>query len=100
MRLTLEIHPTAAREAAAAYRWYADRSSMAAQAFLRELDAAIERIVDAPELHPGYLHGTRRYLLRRFPYLLVYSHNASVVKVVAVAHGRRRPGYWKSRMPR
>jgi toxin ParE1/3/4 len=45
----------------------------------------------------GNLHGTRKYLLRRFPYAVIYRVTDEAIEVVAVAHGRRRPGYWKTR---
>lgn len=41
--------------------------------------------------------GVRRYVLRRFPFLIVYRVLESQVEVIAVTHARRRPGYWKSR---
>jgi toxin ParE1/3/4 len=99
-RLSVEIHPAAIAEARAARQWYEVRSSDAARAFLAELDIAIESIRTSPELYSPYLHGTRRYLLRRYPYLVVYRVIATTVQVIAVAHGRRRPGYWKDRSTR
>jgi hypothetical protein len=41
--------------------------------------------------------GTRRYLLKRYPYAVIYRELDDLIWVVAVAHGKRRPGYWKSR---
>ncbi len=76
---------------------YAERSPEAADAFVRELDAAMDCILSAPRQHPGYLHGTRRYLLRRFPYMVVYREDPSVIHVVAIAHAKRKPGYWTRR---
>ena len=96
-RLPLEIHPEAIAEARAARQWYQMRSDDAAKAFLAELDIGIESIWTAPELYPPYLHGTRCYLLRRFPYLIVYRAASTTIQVFAVAHSRRRPGYWKAR---
>ncbi|MBN1395433.1 MAG: type II toxin-antitoxin system RelE/ParE family toxin [Pirellulales bacterium] len=68
-------------------------ASDAAEAFLAELDAGIESIRSTPELYPSYIHGTRRYLMRRFPYLIVHRVVSTTIQVIAVAHGRRRPGY-------
>jgi toxin ParE1/3/4 len=99
-RLPLEVHPEAVAEAQAARQWYESRSEVAARAFVAELDAGIDCIRSSPELYPPYLHGTRRYLLRRFPYLVVYRVIRGTIQVVAVAHGRRRPGYWRSRSER
>jgi len=97
MSLSVEVHPEAIAEAAAARRWYSDRSCDAADAFLAELDLGVKNIQSYPEIYPPYLHGTRRYLLRRFPYLIVYRVAPSAIQIIAVAHSRRRPGYWKTR---
>ena len=48
----------------------------------------------------GSRYGTsevRYFLVRRFPYVVYYSEGEEVVRVIAIAHGRRRPGYWRSR---
>jgi plasmid stabilization system protein ParE len=94
---THRFHPDAVAEAEKARDWYAARSLRAAVAFLEELDRAISSVVQAPERWPEYLHGTRRYVFQQFPFLLVYRVVDSVVEIIAVAHGRRRPGYWKDR---
>lgn len=96
-RPILEIHPEAIEEAGAARQWYEARSPAAAEAFVAELDAAMDRIIKAPNQFGFYLHGTRRYLLHRFPYLVVYRQAETTIQVIAVAHGRRKPGYWKDR---
>jgi plasmid stabilization system protein ParE len=76
---------------------YAERSPTAAAAFTDLLDVAAEAVRQAPEAWPPYDHGTRRFLLRRFPYFLVYRVEPTRVVIVAVAHAHRRPGYWKDR---
>ena len=91
------FHPSAVEEARAAHRWYAERSKHAAAAFLSELDTAIAEIAESPDRWPAYFAGTRRYLLRRFPFLVVYRQQDSAIQVIAVAHGHRRPAYWKHR---
>ena len=93
----VEFHPDAVAEARAAFEWYQERNESAAGLFLTELDLAIERITETPERWPLYLRGTRRFLLRRFPFAVVYRQVAETIQIVAVAHGRRKPGYWKER---
>ena len=94
----VDVHPEAVAEARAATQWYRERSSSAADAFLAELDRAVERIAEDPEMWPWYVRGTRRYVFQRFPFYLVYREIAGKLQIVAVAHGRRRPGYWKHRI--
>ena len=94
----IDVHPEAIAEAQAANRWYRERSASAADAYLAELDWAVEAIAENPEMWPRYVHGTRRYIFHRFPFYLVYREAAGNIEIIAVAHGRRKPGYWKSRM--
>lgn len=91
------LHPEAIAEARAAQEWYYAQNAEAADAFMAELDLAIERIEEAPRQWPGYLFGARRYLLRRFPFFVVFREAGARVEIVAVAHARRRPGYWIGR---
>ncbi len=93
----VEFHPDAVDEAAAAREWYQARSPSAADAFVAELDRVIKRIRDNPTRWPSFVHGTRRYLLRKFPFQVVYRLVGTTIQVIAVAHGQRKPGYWKTR---
>lgn len=96
-RPNVELHPEAIAEARAAYTWYAEHDISAANAFIAEFDHAIAQIAKAPERWPVHFHNTRRYLLRRFPYGVIYPITETTIQVLAVAHGRRRPGYWRNR---
>jgi hypothetical protein len=86
---TFEFHPEALLEAWEARRLYAERNPQTAAAFLAELDHAQEQVIAHPERWPIYLHGTRRYRFRRFPYLLVYPTGVSYD---AGSHHRARRG--------
>ena len=93
----IRFHPAAAAEVEAAVQWYAERSPIAADAFVAEVNTCVERVREAPERWPRYVHGTRRYLFPHFPFSLVYRVRHGEIEIVAVAHHRRRPGYWRSR---
>ena len=95
--LAVEVHPLAAAEAESAERWYRERNETAATRFRRELDRAVELIAERPEAAPPFVGNTRRFLLRRFPFFVVYRVHSGHVQVVAVAHARRRPHYWRER---
>jgi plasmid stabilization system protein ParE len=93
----ISFHPAAAAEVEAAVQWYAERSPVAARAFAAEVNACVERVREAPDRWPHYVHGTRRSLFPHFPYSFVYRVRNGALEIVAVAHHRRRPGYWQSR---
>jgi toxin ParE1/3/4 len=96
--LDLEYLDEAVSEAAAAAEWYAMRSAAAAVGFEGELDAAESAIRHLPNAWPAYDHGTRQYLLRRYPFAIVYRVEPTRILIVAVAHGHRRPAYWRDRI--
>jgi plasmid stabilization system protein ParE len=85
-------------EAEAAADWYRRRSIRAAHRFLDEIDIAVTEISEGPLRCPVHLFGTRRKLLRHFPFLVVFRETKGVVQIIAFAHCRRRPGYWRDRL--
>lgn len=94
----LFFHPAARVEALEAFDWYSQRSQQVADAFEEELRDAGRAIEHAPELWALYLGGTRRYLMKRFPFVVIYRIASGRIEIVAIAHGRRKPGYWKWRL--
>jgi plasmid stabilization system protein ParE len=95
---TVRFHPAAAQEAESAYEWYAARDLSAAHAFREELGHAVEAVAQNPLTWPRHGRRTRRYVFPLFPFSLVYRIRDDEIEVLAVAHGRRRPGYWRSRL--
>jgi plasmid stabilization system protein ParE len=93
----VEFHEEAVREFLAAIGWYFARNEVVASRFVSQVTRAVQLIADAPHRWPSYSRDTRKFFLRRFPYLVVYRELADVIQVLAIAHAHRRPDYWKSR---
>ena len=66
--------------------------------FAAELDRAIDAVIASPRRWPAGEHGTRKFVLQRFPYAVVYRDEETAVRILAIAHGHRQPGYWKNRL--
>ena len=94
----IQIHPEALAEADAAVDWYLARSERAATRFLTKLREAIAVLATQPSRFPVFAHQTRRVLLHRFPYIVVFRETSTALQVIAIAHGRRKPGYWRDRI--
>jgi toxin ParE1/3/4 len=95
--MTVRFHPAARVELREARLWYEERSPLSAVAFAQEVDVAVSRIAETPMRYPVAEHGTRRVVLDRFPYNVFYRVGTEEIVVVAIAHQRRRPGYWRGR---
>lgn len=97
MRFEVSLLPMAEEEIEAAFRWYFARSPFAADAFRTEVISALDSLGEDPLAWPTDDDDLRYCLLRRFPYTIHYDVTGSSVTVLAVAHQRRRPGYWQRR---
>ena len=97
MALPLEVLSDAAEETYEAASWYRARNERTAAAFVKELRLAFERIQESRDTWPPYHEGTRRTLLFRFPYEVVYRLLPDRILIVAIAHCKRKPGYWRNR---
>ena len=95
--MRIEFHPAAQAVVEQAQAWYEERSVLAAAGFLRELSDVLQRAAETPECYPRGNAGTRRIMLDRFPFTVFYRIQPTVFLVVAVAHQKRKPGYWAMR---
>ena len=81
----------------AAFRWYEEQRAGIGLDFLNELQAAYARIAEGPYWYQDLGHGTRRALLRRFPFAVYFNVDAETVLVIAVIHVSRHPSRWQER---
>lgn len=90
----------AEHELTAAAAWYEREQDGLGAEFAGEIDEALERIAAKPSASPLW-RDDRRYRkggVKRFPYILFFVENEEDVRIVAVAHKRREPGYWLTRL--
>ncbi|MES2994205.1 MAG: type II toxin-antitoxin system RelE/ParE family toxin [Pseudomonadota bacterium] len=77
--------------------WYKERNALVADSFRSEVFDAIERIAVAPLGKAADEEGNRRRVLHRFPYSVVFEVVGTSVTVLAVAHHRPSPRYWRAK---
>jgi len=94
----LDYHPKAQSEIDSAHGWYRLQSSQACDGFFEELIPALDNIASHPNLCPRYLLGTQRLILTRYPFSVVFRERLHDIQIIAVAHAKRRPGYWANRL--
>ena len=94
---SLEFHPDIYHEVREGYRWYESKSTGLGEDFLNELESALNLILELPDTWPLLSKSFRRYLLKRFPYGVIYKINKDRIFIVAVMHLSREPGYWRKR---
>lgn len=95
MARRVEFLEAARQDVLEARAWFETRG--VAATFTAELERAIGQISQLPESWPLYSARERRYLFRRLQYSVFYRVQGEIIVVVAVAHERRRPGFWRGR---
>jgi plasmid stabilization system protein ParE len=93
-----QFHPAAREEFRNAIRWYRSQNPLVSAEFRLTVSGVIRLVVQASQRWPKYLYGTRRFVMRRFPFSIIYIDDPELVTVVAVAHSKRKPGYWRGRV--
>ena len=90
------LAPAAESDIEHAFRWYEERDVTAAIEFRAEAFEAIDQLATDPMRWRTDPNGKRRRLVKRFPYSVWFDVHGNTVTVLAVAHHRRLPGYWRS----
>lgn len=88
----------AADELAAAVGWYEDRRRGLGSEFFDAIVRTLNRIAEMPEAGSPFRDlNARRMLVTGFPYQVVYRIDTDDIRVIAFAHMKRRPGFWRHR---
>lgn len=92
------FHPDAKEELDGAVTYYEQCQPGLGLEFAEEVYATIARIIEYPNAWSTLSKNSRRCLVNRFPYGVIYQIKSRTLRIIAVAHLHRRPGYWKERI--
>jgi plasmid stabilization system protein ParE len=88
----------AAQEFLAAVDFYETQASGLGNDFILDVEDSLRLAQEFPSLGSPGPAGTRRIHLHRFPYSVVYRPEEGLLRVIAIEHQRRRPGFWMDRL--
>lgn len=102
MTRPLVVEPEARQELEDAVWWYEQQRSSLGRRFLAAVELALEQVAGFPGTGARVPHVSpdlpvRRMAVAGFPYHVVYLETSAELRVLAVAHDRREPGYWLER---
>ena len=96
--MKIVFEPAARVEFVEAARWYAvEAGRFYATDFRNEVHRALNLLCDHPSMGTPAKSNTRSMVVHRYPFFIVYRIDSDTLHVLAVAHQRRRPGYWVGR---
>jgi plasmid stabilization system protein ParE len=95
----IAFHEEADFETLEAARYYEERAAGLGLTFLDEIEKSAKRILENPLAYQRIGGEIRQAPMTRFPYSLLYViESDEEISVLAVAHQKRRPGYWRDRI--
>jgi plasmid stabilization system protein ParE len=89
--------PEAEDELSQAVQFYERAEVGLGAAFTLEVERTVDRICAFPESGAKFSSATRGRITANFPFWVIYRADEAEVTVIAVAHQRRKPGYWRRR---
>ncbi|MBI4690286.1 MAG: type II toxin-antitoxin system RelE/ParE family toxin [Nitrospirae bacterium] len=98
MKYKVIVRPEAEDDLKEAFSWYEDKRTGLGYDFLLQVDAGINFIDRNPAIHPTEYKETRKHLIKRFPYKIIYLVEGNKIIVLAVIHGKRSPELIKKRI--
>ncbi len=93
-----KFHPKAEEEFELAIDFYEEARKNLGEEFIEEVYQAVKRVKNFPEAWHPMTKSTRRCLVNRFPFGVVYKVEDSVIVIVSVMHLSRKPDYWYKRI--
>ena len=97
--MSYQVHPEAENEHLETVAYYEAQQPGLGASYLAEFELALDRVCEAPSRYPIERRpDIRRIRLQRFPFTVLFREFDGTVQVLAVAHHRRRPSYWLSRL--
>jgi toxin ParE1/3/4 len=97
MSLGYSFHAMAEREMNETASFYENKRAGLGAAFLAEIERTVRRVIELPESAPLLNRLVRRMPLHRFPFTVFYSIKPDQIRILAIAHQKRRPFYWHGR---
>ena len=96
--MKLEFHPEAEEELIESAAYYELRVTGLGHQLEAEMLRATSLLLSQPHLGKPVVGTLRQFALNRFPFTLYYTIAENVLRIEAVAHQRRLPGYWRARI--
>jgi len=94
--MNYSLHPEASQDLDDAAAYYQKQAGNAlSQALLAEFGSSVERLLRHPLLGSKWRQDKRKFVMARFPYSIIYTLSNNELRILAIAHQSRSPGYWR-----
>jgi addiction module RelE/StbE family toxin len=94
----IELSDDAEKDFDKSYEYYTSESEHIAEAFYNIVNKGFEKIGQNPMANPKVYKDIRKYLVKKFPFIIYYQVKELIIMVVAIFHTSRNPEIWQKRL--
>jgi len=96
-KFKIDLSDEAEKDFEESYNYYLDQNEKVADKFYNEVNKSLDAISTNPDIYVLFFKDIKKYVLKKFPFIIYYQFKDLVVKVIAIFHTSRNPEIWKKR---
>ncbi len=96
-QFSVEVSDEAEIDLYSSYQYYAEESQKVAESFFKQIDLSLATIKKHPNSFPFAFKGVKKFVVKKFPFVIYYQLNESTIRVIAIFHTSRNPEIWNER---
>lgn len=96
-QFSIEVSDDAEADLDKSYEFYFRESQKVADAFFRRINLSFEKIKQNPYSFPNAYKNVRKFVVKKFPFVIYYQVIDSVIRIIAIFHTSRNPEIWNER---
>ena len=94
----IELSDEAEQDFDNSYEFYANKSENVANSFYQDVNNSLEKITESPNTFPKALKDIRKFVMKKFPFIIYYQVKRFTIRVLAIFHASRNPESWQKRI--
>ena len=80
------------------YEYYYKDNPNVADIFFQSINLSLENVKQYPFSFPEIHKNVRKYVVKKFPFVIYYQVTESVIRIIAIFHTSRNPEIWNDRV--
>lgn len=94
---SLQISDDAEVDLDKSYEYYKEENQKLADIFFNQIKLSLEKIKQNPHSFPIEYKDVRKFVVKKFPFVIYFQSHESIVKIIAIFHTSRNPEIWNER---
>lgn len=95
---SIELSNEAEKDFEKSYAFYYENNPKVADTFFQNINRSFEKIKENPHTFPTVHKDVKKYVIKKFPFVIYYRLMNTIIRVIAIFHSSRNPEKWNERV--